>query len=65
MDIGTNELTRPFRIPRRRAGENSAADGVPDKVGIPCHISLLFTEYSFLFEPLAVVHRYGKMCELN
>ncbi|KAL3997423.1 hypothetical protein ACH3XW_10850 [Acanthocheilonema viteae] len=31
MDIGTNELTRPFRIPRRRAGENSAGDGVPDK----------------------------------
>ncbi|EJD75437.1 hypothetical protein LOAG_17418 [Loa loa] len=31
MDIGTNELTRPFRIPRRRAGENSIADGIPDK----------------------------------
>uniref|UniRef100_A0A0R3RSK3 Protein kinase domain-containing protein n=1 Tax=Elaeophora elaphi TaxID=1147741 RepID=A0A0R3RSK3_9BILA len=31
MDIGTNELTRPFRIPRRRAGENNAADGIPDK----------------------------------
>uniref|UniRef100_A0AAF5Q2I9 Uncharacterized protein n=1 Tax=Wuchereria bancrofti TaxID=6293 RepID=A0AAF5Q2I9_WUCBA len=31
MDIGTNELTRPFRIPRRRTGENSAADGIPDK----------------------------------
>ncbi|VDO09845.1 unnamed protein product, partial [Brugia timori] len=32
MDIGTNELTRPFRIPRRRTGENSAADGIPDKL---------------------------------
>ncbi|VDO45835.1 unnamed protein product [Onchocerca flexuosa] len=31
MDIGTNELTRPFRIPRRRAGENSTMDVIPDK----------------------------------
>ncbi|VDK75524.1 unnamed protein product [Litomosoides sigmodontis] len=31
MDIGTNELTRPFRIPRRRAGEGNTADCVPDK----------------------------------
>uniref|UniRef100_A0A2K6VST7 Uncharacterized protein n=1 Tax=Onchocerca volvulus TaxID=6282 RepID=A0A2K6VST7_ONCVO len=31
MDIGTNELTRPFRIPRRRAGENNTMDVIPDK----------------------------------
>ncbi|KAM3721887.1 Synaptic defective enhancer [Dirofilaria immitis] len=31
MDIGTNELTRPFRIPRRRTGENCTMDAIPDK----------------------------------
>uniref|UniRef100_A0A915Q031 Uncharacterized protein n=1 Tax=Setaria digitata TaxID=48799 RepID=A0A915Q031_9BILA len=31
MDIGTNELTRPFRIPRRRAGDSGTIEGIPDK----------------------------------